>query len=91
MRGGPAASGILTETEMTENRSGGARVLLWMTLFVLLGAPFVFLIWEFLNELFAGRVAARRAGLALLGAIGLAVVLALVARRVRRWEGEHGA
>lgn len=75
---------------MTEDRSGGRNVLLWMMLFVVLGAPFVFLIWEFVNELLAGRIAAGRAGLALVGAIGLGVVLSLVARRVRRWEGESG-
>lgn len=73
---------------MSEARNDTTKVLLWMALFVVLGAPFVFLIWEFLNELFAGRIVGRRAGLALLGAVGLGVVLALVARRARRWEGE---
>lgn len=78
---------------MPSPERGTTAVVLWMALFVVLGAPFVFLIWEFVNHILTGTFVASEALFALVGIIGLGAVLAFVARRVRRWEAEpadHG-
>lgn len=62
-------------------------VVLWMALFVLLGAPFVYLIWNFINHALSGRFEATTAGLAAVGALGLWGVLRFVASRALAWEG----
>lgn len=72
---------------MSSSDGGTGRIVLWMALFVMVGAPFVFLIWEFVNHALAGRFALREAGLAVVGVVGLAAVLSFVARRVSGWEG----
>lgn len=73
---------------MSSPGRGTTAIVLWMALFVVLGAPFVFLIWEFVNHILTGTFVAREAFLALVGIIGLGAVLAFVARRVMRWETE---
>lgn len=61
-------------------------LLLGMGLFVLLGAPLVYFVWEFLNGLFAGRPDATAGLYAALAAVGLAFLLVFLGRRVRRWQ-----
>lgn len=71
---------------MSSAERGTTAVVLWMALFVVLGAPFVFLIWEFVNHILTGTFVGREALLALVGIVGLGAVLAFVARRIARWE-----
>lgn len=59
-----------------------------LALFVVLGAPLVFLVWRFVNEALSGHFRGRSAALAAAGLLGLAWLLRLVARQIRRWEGE---
>lgn len=60
----------------------------WMIVFMLVGAPFVYLVWEFINEVLTGRFDALTFGLAVLGAVGLTAVLRLVGRRAASWADE---
>lgn len=55
-------------------------------LYVLLGAPLVFLVWRFLNEALSGEFHGQSAALAAAGLVGLAWLLKLVARQISRWE-----
>lgn len=55
-------------------------------LFVVVGAPLVYLIWHFINDLLLGVFDPAGAGLAAAGAVGLAGVLTLVSRQISRWE-----
>lgn len=71
---------------MSSAERGTTAVVLWMALFVVVGAPFVFLIWEFVNHILTGTFVAREALLALVGIVGLGAVLAFVARRIAGWE-----
>lgn len=57
-----------------------------MSLFVLLGAPLVFLVWRFLNEALAGEFRVESAGLAAGGLLGLIGLLAILVRQIRDWE-----
>ena len=57
-----------------------------MALYVVLGAPLVFLVWRFLNEALAGEVHGDSAALAAAGLLGLVWLLRLVARQINRWE-----
>jgi hypothetical protein len=66
-------------------------VILWMALFVVIGAPFVYLIWNFINHALTGSIEASTAGLAVVGALGLWGVLRFVAARAVAWQGDgHG-
>ena len=71
---------------MSDRQVGTAGIILWMMLFVVVGAPFVYLIWEFVNHALSGQFEAVEFGLALVGVIGAVVVLRLVAQRAARWE-----
>lgn len=73
---------------MNDKAPGTGIILLWMAMFMILGVPFVYLIWDFINHALAGHVIAAEAGLAAVGVTGLAAVLWLVGRRVRRWEAQ---
>ncbi len=64
------------------------RIVLWMAVFVGTGAPFVYLIWDFINEVLSGRFHLGTAGLAVLGVAGVIGILKLVARRAAVWEGQ---
>lgn len=68
---------------------GPGELLLWMAVFVVVGAPLFYLVWRLLNELLTGRVDGGTAAAGAAGLAGLAVVLALVARRVRAWEARR--
>ena len=72
---------------MSEPTPGTGEILLWMALFVVVGAPFVYLVWQFVNHLLAGRFALGELALAVVGLVGARVVLRAVARRASRWEG----
>ena len=72
---------------MSTGEPAGAQVVFWMLVFVLAGAPFVYLIWDFINEILQGRFVPATAGLAVVGTLGLLVVLRLVAARARVWDG----
>lgn len=77
---------------MADDREPGfGELLLWMTVFVAAGAPLVFFVWRFINELLAGHVRGRTALLALVALAVLAGVLTLVARRVRAWQAGRTA
>ena len=71
---------------MSDSSESTTPVALWMTLFVVLGAPFVYLIWDFINDALSGRFEPVTTGLAVVGAIGLLGVLRFVAARVLVWE-----
>lgn len=71
---------------MSGSEKGVGPIIGWMSLFVVLGAPFVYLIWEFINEALSGRFELSAAGLAVLGVAGVLGVLRLVAKRAARWE-----
>ena len=73
---GPARAPHITATAM----------LPMFLLFVVAGAPLVYLIWHFINDLLLGRFDPVGAGLAVLGAAGLFGVLVLVKRQISRWE-----
>ena len=71
---------------MTARSDGSAGIVLWMAIFVVIGAPFVYLIWDFINELLSGRFDFTTAGLALVGVAGAVAVLKFVARRAALWD-----
>ena len=75
---------------MSDKEASMTPVLLWMALFVIVGAPFVYLIWEFINEILSGQFDPATAGLALVGIVGAVFVLKLVARRAAAWEDGSG-
>ena len=66
---------------------GTGRLTLWIGVFVLLGAPLLFFVWRFVNEILSGRFTGSHALVAAAGLGGLLALLWLVARSVRRWEG----
>lgn len=59
-----------------------------MGLFVLLGLPLVYVVWETINEALTGNTAAVRLELFLPALVGLAVVLVVFMRVLRRWFGD---
>lgn len=73
---------------MSSSDVGTLKVLLWMVAFVVVGAPFVYLIWEFVNHALTGRFVASEAGLALVGVVGVVAVLRFVGARASRWDKE---
>lgn len=59
-----------------------------MAVFVIIGAPMVFYIWRFVNDLLMGRIVASHALVALVLLIIFVFYMRIVARQVRRWETE---
>jgi hypothetical protein len=59
-----------------------------MVVFVIVGAPFVYFIWEFVNHALTGRFVASEAGLALVGLVGVFAVLRFVGARAALWDKE---
>lgn len=57
-----------------------------MAVLVLVGIPLVFYLWEFLNDLLAGRATPLHSLGALVVLLLFMLFLRLVARRVRAWE-----
>ena len=62
------------------------QLLGWMTIFVAIGIPMVYFIWEFVNELLLGRFNPGSAITALVFLLLLVVWLRVLARRIRRWD-----
>ncbi|MDX1395540.1 MAG: hypothetical protein R3195_14225 [Gemmatimonadota bacterium] len=62
------------------------KTVLWMILFILVGFPFVYLLWDFINHALSGRFDLVSFGLAIVGGVGLFAVLKLVARRAAAWD-----
>lgn len=73
---------------MTSSDVGTGSILLWMLAFVVVGAPFVYLIWEFVNHILTGQFVASEAGLAAVGVVAVVAILRLVGARAARWEKE---
>ncbi len=73
---------------MTGASPGPLPIVLWMIGFVAAGAPFVYLIWEFINHALSGHFVASEGGLAILGVIGVVAVLRAVATRAARWDAD---
>ena len=71
---------------MSPSGPGLGKTVLWMILFILVGFPFVYLIWDFINHALSGRFDLVSFGLAIIGAGGLTAVLKLVARRSAAWD-----
>lgn len=57
-----------------------------MLIFVILGAPLVWFLWEVLNGLLAGRFDGLSLLLAVPAGVLFAGLLVLVSRTVQRWE-----
>lgn len=74
---------------MADSSESMTPVILWMALFVIIGAPFVYLIWNFINHALTGSIEAPAAGLAVVGALGLWGVLRFVAARALAWQGDE--
>jgi len=72
---------------MTTSEPAVASIVLWMALFVVVGAPCVYLVWEFINQVLTGHFELTRLGLAVVGTIGAVAVLKLVASKATRWDG----
>lgn len=72
---------------MSDQQVGTVGIVLWMALFVVVGAPFIYLVWEFVNHALSGQFDLLELGLAVVGGAGAFVLLRLVATRASRWEG----
>lgn len=65
---------------------GSTALFIAIGTFVLVGVPLVYVIWEAVNQVLTGNLRAVRPGLVLPAAAGLAVVLSLFMRVLRRWS-----
>lgn len=68
----------------TDTPAPPGRAVALLTLFVAAGVPLVHHLWETINELLAGHVVGRHVALAVPAGLGLALLLALLARAIRR-------
>ncbi len=59
-----------------------------MAVFVIVGIPMVFFIWQFINEILSGRFVPVDAGLAAVFLVLFVGFLRILASRVRRWDAE---
>ncbi len=64
----------------------GGVVFAAIGVFVLIGVPLVYVVWEAVNHVLTGNIGAVRPGLVLAALIGLAVVLYMLTRALRRWS-----
>jgi hypothetical protein len=65
---------------------GSATLFIAIGTFVLVGVPLVYVIWDAVNQVLAGNLRAVRPGLVFPAAAGLAVVLFVFTRVLRRWS-----
>ncbi len=65
---------------------GGGALFAAIGVFVLIGVPLVYVVWEALNHLLTGNVGAVRPGPVLTAVIGLVVVLHVLTSVQRRWS-----
>jgi hypothetical protein len=70
------------------NSPGGAILFAAIGLFVLLGLPLVYVIWETINEVLTGNLAAVRLELFVPAVVAFGVVLFVFVRVLRRWFGD---
>jgi hypothetical protein len=61
-------------------------MLLLFALFAVLGGPLVFVIWETINQVLTGNLAAVRLEWFLPAAVAFGVLLFVLARVLRRWS-----
>lgn len=78
----------MTQRTAPDKSPGGAILFAAIGLFVLLGLPLVYVIWETINEVLTGNLAAVRLQLFLPAVVALAVVLVVLMRVLRRWFGD---
>lgn len=71
----------------TGSPPGTGKLALGMALLVLAGGPLVFVLWEAVNALLAGRPERIRPDATLAALAAFAVYLAVLARIVTRWTG----
>ena len=76
---------------MAGGSAGMGRIMGVITLFVLLGTPFVAYLWETVNRLLSGVVEPVRLLIALPVLIVFLLLLRWIARVVRRWDAEARA
>lgn len=67
---------------------GVGGLLAGMGVFVIVGFPMVFFIWQFINEILSGRFIPLDAALAAVFLILFIGFLRVLAKRVRRWDAD---
>ena len=68
---------------------GATKLILPIALFVILGVPLVAVIWDTLNQVFAGHVDWRWIGATVVAVVLFWVLLKALARTVSRWEASR--
>ena len=76
------------QTGRSAGPPGAGGMALFFAVFAGLGFPLVYEIWETINELLTGNVGAVRWGWFVSAILGLGVLLAVLARVLRRWSAE---
>lgn len=76
----------MTRAALRDSSPGSTTLFIAIGTFVLVGVPLVYVIWEAVNQVLTGNLGAVRPGLVLPAAAGLAVVLFLFTRVLRRWS-----
>jgi hypothetical protein len=77
----------IQETSEPQDSLLARHLLVAIVLFVAAGAPLVYAVWRFVNEALLGVVHATSVAIAVVGLAGLFLLLRLVARQIRIWEG----
>lgn len=72
----------------SDDTPGVAVLIAALGLFVLLGLPLVYVIWETINQVLTGNFAAFRLELFLPAIVALVVVLVVFKRVLRMWFGD---
>lgn len=65
---------------------GGGAAFAAIAVFVVIGVPLVYVVWEAVNQILTGDLGAVRPGVVLTSVIGLIVVLLILTRVLRRWS-----
>lgn len=78
----------MTQPTGSDDTPGIVGLIAALGLFVLLGLPLVYVIWETVNQALTGRFAAVRLELFLPAIVALGIVLFVFVRVLRRWFGE---
>jgi len=78
---------MVAETTVEQRPIGTGTLLLLMGVFVVVGAPLVYLLWSVVNDILTGHIVRLHLALAAPALIVFVVVLNLLARSIRRWDG----
>jgi hypothetical protein len=78
----------MTSSTGSDNTPGTAGLIAALGLFVLLGLPLVYVIWETINQVLTGNLAAVRLELFVPAVVAFGVVLFAFMRVLRRWFGD---